>query len=325
MKKNLLLLLAVAVVSAVGCAPWASVRRVPFGQSAMAHQSGRQCRLSSARSFAVVLRNLDVEAILAADPDVLVVDWFAGPNACGEMDARQVERLRARPGDARGDRIVLAWLDIGHPETVRPVFVPDGPGGSCQQSLLIPISPGADGGPSPRPDDPAWKKALCEGPDSAIARIAALGFDGVYLTGISSGIAALVPDQTAAMKLGTLFKSVVDTARGRDPDFLVVPADPVVLLGDSLLEVVSGVAFHDAIFRDGYVRQTGELVPVLDGLNVVRAAGVPVLSVEFIDDAIQESHFAAICRDLGYLCCSSVREFNHMDPMIQAGNGSGCR
>lgn len=326
MKTRICLTLAVVTLSAIGCGPWGSVRRVDFGPWATnPHHSARQCRLGSARSFAVVLKNLDIDAILNADPDVLVVDWFGGSNPCGELDARQLERLRARPDGSRGDRIVLAWIDIGRPEAVRPVFRPVTSDGSCQPAVLIPTSSGVEGGAALRPDDPAWKAALCEGRESVVSRVLDLGFDGIYLTGMSAGIAALVPDQTAAMKMGALFDSVVESARSADPDFMVVAADPVVLAGGGFTEKISGVAFHDQLFSRGYVRPADELIPVLERLNALRAAGVPVLSVEFIDDAIQESHYAAICRDFGFLCCSSVREFNHLEPLVHAGNGAGCQ
>ncbi len=313
------------LLSASGCAPWESVARVPFGSAARHLDPVPACRLASARSFAIVLRNLDIDAVLAADPDVLVIDWVTGHNACGELDAGQVALLRSRPGHPRGDRLILARVDIGRPDAWRVVSQPPAPDGSCVPSVMLPVKAGSGMENAPAPDDPAWRSALCDGPESVVGRISALGFDGIYVEGLVSGVAALQPDQAASIKMGGVFRAVAAAARERAPGMVVVAAEPGGHLeSPGFLDAVTAVAFHGAMFRDGYVLPTADLAPVLARLNAVRAAGVPVIAVEFIDDAVQESHFLTICRRYGYLCYSGVPDFNHLEPLIDAGNGVAC-
>ncbi|HNZ02691.1 MAG TPA: hypothetical protein PKK50_00970 [Myxococcota bacterium] len=309
-------------LSVVACSPWSSVTRTELEPATAARSS---CRLAAARSFAVLYSRLSVQQVIAADPDVIVIDWMSGSNQCGEMDAAQVESLRSRPGDPRGDRIVLAHLDIGRTQPVRPVFSADAADGSCVPAVFIPTSVAAPEGSVPRVDSADWAAFLAGGVNSAVERIAGLGFDGIYVDGIDAGIASLLPDQTAAIKMSGLLRHVAGRGREISPGFLVVVVNPVgIEKGNELVGVVDGVAVHQAMFAGGYVKPAAELTGILASLNAFRAAGLPVLSVEFIDDGIQLSHYQTICNSMGYLCYPGVPAMNMLNRPFNAGNGGTC-
>lgn len=318
---------AVVFLTVIACTPWSSVQRTPLVSGSDGSRSGgAACRLASAKTFAVVYSNWDFESVAALDPDVLVIDWKAGRNACGELDQDQVRRLRARPGNPSGDRLVLARLNIGRPEPYRVVFQAPAPDGTCVPAVMIPTAPSLGEGVAPGVADQEWGAAIAGGPDSAVARIIQLGFEGIYVDGTGAGIAALQPDQAAALKIGGLVRAVAGYARSLAPETLFVVVNPVgIAQSPGFANLVSGVAFHGSMFRDGYVLPSVELVPVLDGFNLLKVAGVPVLSVEFIDDGIQDSHYRRICTDMGYLCYPGVADLNHLEPLLSAGNGGHCR
>jgi len=191
--------------------------------------------------------------------------------------------------------------------------------------VMIPTAPGRPEGTPLAFGDDAWYSAVVEADDSALNRILRLGFDGVYLDDIDVAMAASAGDATAPERMVDFIASIRQQVREFSPNFLVVVKDPQSLMGvQQLFSVISGAAFHGAMFSGGYVRPQADLVPVLDMFNRLKAAGKAVLAVEFIQDDIQKAHLATVCSTLGYLCYSGVEYLNHLEQLTWAGNGGAC-
>lgn len=323
-------------VAVTACAPWSSVVPVQLGDSAAGDAS--RCRLAQARTSMIVLKNRKLDDVRLMDPDVLVVDFQYGDNPCGELDPGQVRAMKQRPGDDRGDRTVLAYLDIGHAENYRIVWMPDEearenarPGTNkedktCVNSVMARVDRDVDD-ETPVPfNSPAWRETLAGGPGSYLSRIMDLGFDGVLLDGIATvRDESFNPRPEMAADMTALVRYIAKFAKERDGDFIVVVSDATAIDGgDGVRDVISGVMFKNRVMYEGYVRPESELKPLLEELNGFRSAGIPVMSVEYIIDAFQQTHYQNICTKMGYLCFITEPALNVPGLLVSAGNGATC-
>ena len=175
--------------------------------------------------------------------------------------------------------------------------------------------------------DPEWRSVLAGKPDSYLSRIQSQGFDGVFLDTVDTAEVYLEEEMTdAPAKMLDLVKFITETARAADPDFLVVAQNPYVILDlEGAMQVISGVSAENVLFENGSIRSASDLVPVLENLNKVKAAGHSVISIEYITDPIQKGLYEGLCAAMGYLCYPGVRALNHLEPLMFAGNGAVCQ
>jgi cysteinyl-tRNA synthetase len=346
MKNAFRLVLLVSVLSWLvavpGCTPWKSVSRTDYDWSGEHGGAGNaQCQLSAARSLAVVLQDVDFDELRRQDPDVIVIDYSKSGGSSGELTAEDVKALKERPGV---DRIVLAYMSIGEAESYR-YYWPAAPEqeegqeeGQAQEQkaqkdptsmpgYIVKINPDWAENYRVKYWDPEWRSVLAGKSDSYLSRILSQGFDGVFLDTVDTAEVYLEEEMADAPALMLdLVKFITETARASDPDFLVVAQNPYVILElDGATQAISGVSAENVLFDNGSIRSASDLVPVLENLNKVKAAGRSVISIEYITDPIQLSLYEGLCTAMGYLCYPGVRALNHLEPLMFAGNGAVCQ
>lgn len=325
MNERLIPVVILVMASVSACTPWRAVKPTDWVRSA-ADKDDSRCKLASASTSVISIKNFDDAEYAFQDPDVAVVDFIGGDNECRDVSALQMERFRAREDKSKPARIVLAWLNIGRAENLRINWFPDTAEGKCTPSVMSKIDLELADDSSIDFTHPGWRVALAEGDTSYIRRIVDLGFDGVVLGGIEAvrgedGL--VVPEKVQAMF--DLVKAVAGAAREKDPDFMVVPTDPTVFFQiEGSMDVITGVLTTDYIMQEGYFKPEPELTPVLETLNAFREAGIPILSAEFIIDPIQQTLYQNLCARMGYLCFITNQDFSGPGLVVSAGNRGAC-
>ncbi|MBS0264992.1 MAG: endo alpha-1,4 polygalactosaminidase [Planctomycetes bacterium] len=227
-------------------------------------QHDRQSRLAEARTWMYQIDGLDapgaVEALAASKYPLLVVESGINDRDAGKEEARgMVDRLRRLPDGH--PRLVVAYLDVGQAETYRAYWGKDwrGPrsGKPGHPEFLLAADPdGWDGSYQVAYWDKRWQ-AIWLGPDGVVARLAALGYDGIYLDWIdaytepSVVAAAKRAGLNPAAEMITFVQSLREAGRRICPDFLVIAQNGAGLIDADparYIKAIDAVAFEDTWF-----------------------------------------------------------------------------
>ena len=299
--------LAAAVLSIL------SIAANPFSAVA-ADQSAakRSSMLSGVKSWHYQLQRADVDQLAASPADLLVIDFGIGwPQR--PLQRTEVARLKAKPGGER--RIVLAYLSIGEAEEYRfywqaawnekrPAFLV-GENCSWPRNHLVRFWH----------DD--WKAVVMTGRDSYLQRIQDAGFDGVYLDLVAAyePLQNERPDARAAMI--SFVSELAATARRLQPGFLVVPQNADELLGDAKYrQAIDGIGRESLVFRAEKGRRPPEKVRAsVERLLVLRAAGKPVLVVEYVDTREHAAAAREIAAQHRFVPLIATRALDGRDPL----------
>lgn len=281
----------------------------PAGR-ASAESEGRVGRLKRARTWMYQLQDLDegaVAALAASEYPLLVVE--PGQNLKEDpRDARRlVERLRRTPSG--GDRLVLAYVDIGQAESYRNYWAADwkapGAGRPGRPDFLLAIDP--DGWKENYPVA-YWRKSwqdLWLEERGIVKTLARAGFDGIYLDWVEAyddehveGAAAR-EHRDAAKEMIDFVAALRSAGRSVTPDLLVVAQNAPYLLDadpDRYAAVVDALAVEDTWFHgagdaswddpragDLHERHEGEWSTEarLEQYRKYSTRGLPVFSVDY--------------------------------------------
>jgi cysteinyl-tRNA synthetase len=172
---------------------------------------------------------------------------------------RLLDRLR-RLQDGR-PRLVLAYLDIGQAETYRAYWAKDwkAPGGGKpgQPDFLLAIDPdGWDGSYQVAFWDQRWQ-IIWLGDGGVVPRLAAQGYDGIYLDWVGAyddpavAKAAKQAGLDPAAEMITFVRRLGDAGRRISPDFLVIAQNAAELIDANsagYTNAIDAVAFEDTWF-----------------------------------------------------------------------------
>ncbi len=272
--------------------------------------------LSPVSSWAYVLQGQDgaplpVEALASARVDVLVID----PESHGEpLTPAQVARLK------QGGKRVLAYVSVGEAERYRAYWrkVWD----KKAPPWLGPGNPDWPGNYKVRYWLPAWQKLMRQ----RLAGVVAAGFDGAYLDIIDGyefwGPGGDKPERkSAAADMVDFVLALAADARKRRPGFLVVPQNGALILEDApeakaaaYLAAVDGIGAEDTFFY-GDAEMDNPWRPQLDVLAQLarfRAAGKPVLAVDYLSKPESARRFVAAAREKGFVPYVGVRALDRL-------------
>jgi cysteinyl-tRNA synthetase len=277
-----------------------------------------EARLRAARRFAIVLQDVAPEAVDAADPDVLVVDYSRDGGAAGELSPADVDRLRRRAG---APRLVLAYVSIGEAERWR--FYWDGAARGGKAAFVEGRNPQWPGDFRVRFWDPAWREVLAGGPGSYVDRVAGQGFDGVFLDTVD--VVEVWEDRgrrDAPQRMGELIRAIADAARARSPAFLVVASNPFRVLDEpGVVEALSGVLEEGNLLRGERLAPGPSREAILGDLRRLRARGKAVLAVEYPRSAAGRTRFAELCADEGFPGYAGPKELDRIGTIVEPGRG----
>lgn len=255
--------------------------------------------------------------------------------------AAAVARLKASPaGDGRHRKLVLAYIDIGQAESWRWYWSwsKDWPPGTPRPSdwpswILSPDPDGWSGNFVVAFWDPEWQRIVIHGREtspgserdfeSVLDEVIRDGFDGVYLDWVAAyddeavRAAAARDGIDPARAMADFVAAIRAYGEARRPGFLVIQQNAASLIEDAprIAGLVDAIAQEetwyggeaDCAWDDpaGYDRRqdpevTAELLRLLD---LYRAAGKPVLTVDYALEHADEVYAAAAAR--GFIpCCS---------------------
>ena len=227
-----------------------------------------------------------IAELAASGRDLIILDRAFQVGDGGAWSPADLERIRAA---APGRRIV-AYFSIGEAESYRHYWQPDWTIG--KPSFLLEENPNWQGNYVVKYWDRNWQALVLADLDVILAQ----GFDGVYLD-IIDGFSNFErrPDgsyhdnrvnprtkRSYRRDMAIFVARIAAHARRYNPDFLVIPQNGAQLLAfDKYVKLISAIGIED-LLTQGDAPQTDEhFLYINDYLNKLRAAGKPVLLVEY--------------------------------------------
>ena len=316
----------VVLAALAGGSAWLLDASIEPGDEFAAAPTAGKAGLATVRSWGYQLQRLDIGKAAAARHDLIVVDESLDGAALSEQGPKALARLKRKPDGNR--RIVLSYLSIGEAEDYRPYWrsawvAPAGPitgstglknlatigstaarahvrlaAAPAEGRLLAPTAAAPSwlglensewrGNYRVRYWHPDWQALIYGTPAAAIDRIAAAGFDGVYLD--RADVYALWGGEQATAKpdMVEFIVGLAAYARQLKPGFVVIMQNAEELLADKRLRgAIDGVAKEDLLFgitAEGQENPVSDIDASLRYLKLARGDGLPVLVVEYLTD-----------------------------------------
>jgi len=252
--------------------------------SAALRASAHAHMLSNVRSWAYQLQAVDIETLAKSACDLVVIDYSRDGSDREAFTAEQISAIRKKPDGS--DRIVLSYLSIGEAEDYRFYW-------DKGWTIRPPRWLGAENAEWPGNFavnywDPDWQKLIFGQPSSFLDRIAAAGFDGVYLDKVDAfygkNIALGLTERMGAM--AAFVHTLADYARGQRPGFAIVAQNGEELLSlPAFADTLDGFAKEDLLYgiEGDEIRNADADVEVSHELIAgVLNSGRPVLVAEYL-------------------------------------------
>lgn len=235
----------------------------------------------------VSLTQVNIERLASDAADLLVVGDVISPDG-SQLSSSDVVALQDRPSARR--RIVLAHINLAA-VSVRDVFWDPVWSIARPGWFDAPLCDAVQSYPVKFWNDD-WKKIIVSGPGSEIDRITALGFNGVYLTGLDRVDDVEGAHPPAKRNMIRLITELAAKARSKRPGFIVmVEAQPAFLADAELRGAIDGTALHGALYgTDGRERRRApEIAQAYEALRPLQYDGKTVFAVEIVtNDAFIE-------------------------------------
>jgi cysteinyl-tRNA synthetase len=252
----------------------------------------------NAKSWGYQLQDIDVGKLARSTYDVLVIDVGDGSSRLARAD---IARLKRKPDGTR--RLVVVYLNVGEAEDYRSYW-------RKEWETRPPDWLGAEncrwkGDHRVQHWRAEWREILYRGRGSALARLLALGVDGVWLDRVDIFYHWLPRRWQAAREMVELVRELAAAGRAINPELLVVPQNGEELLSDpGYREVIDGIGKEDLLYGDrgNDVANAPERVARAErNLAPARAARLPVLAVEYAREPANRGDAARRLAERGHL------------------------
>lgn len=273
----------------------------------------RRGLLSEVESWHYQLQRVDVDQLTSTRADLIVIDYAAG-RPQQPLKRADVARLKHKPTGGR--RVVLAYLSVGEAEEYR--FYWRAEWKQTRPSWLVGENCNWPRNHLVRFWANDWKAIIMSGADSYLARIQDAGFDGVYLDLIDAYEPLQRERGDARAQMIGFVSELAGTARRREPGFLVFPQNADELLVDrDYRNVIDGIGRESLLFREGQGRRSPEKVRArVERLRLLRAAGKPVLVVEYVGTAEDAATAREGSIQHGFVPVIATRALDGRDPLM---------
>ncbi|MCB1743460.1 MAG: endo alpha-1,4 polygalactosaminidase [Gammaproteobacteria bacterium] len=253
--------------------------------------------MSYPQSFGYVLqadavstsRTQAVSLLAASGRALLILDRSYSAGVAGAWSRVELERIRAgMPG-----RRVVAYFSIGEAERYRDYWGPEWNIG--RPGFVLEENPNWPGNYLVEYWHPDWQSIVL----SDLEKIVEQGFDGVYLD-IVDGFSNFERDpdgsyhddrvnpatgQSFRRDMVDLVAAIARHARAQVPDFWVIPQNGSQLLAfDDHVQTIDAIGVEDLYTRGDELQPVEHFAYVNGFLDRLRAAGKPVLLVEYAED-----------------------------------------
>lgn len=275
-------------------------------------------RLAAAASWHYQLQSLDLDKLAASDADLMVIDFSQSQGEGRPMrplTAGDVTRLKRKPDGT--PRVVLSYLSIGEAEEYR--FYWNAAWKNEQPQWLI-----AENCRWPRNHlvrfwDDAWKDIMIRGDGSYLARIAAAGFDGVYLDRIDVYDDIKDRHPEARDRMIAFVEELAREARRRHPHFLVVAQNAEDLLDTARYRaVLDGLAKEDLLYGlggTGTRNGSDDIAWSRTRIDALKKAGKPVFAAEYLNRGELIASARQELARIGYVPAFPPRALDGADPL----------
>lgn len=315
-------------------------------------RTARGKRLSGVTSWGYQLQNTDPADIAASPFDLVVIDYARQGVDEGRFTPAEVKAMQNKPDGRR--RIVLAYLSVGeaedyrfywrpnwvepaplkHPAATEPAGGPAGVTGSAADGrpdaavatvnvprLMAPSWLGREneswaGNYLVRYWYDGWQEILFHDERSYLSRILDAGFDGVYLDRVDAFYAIDADGGFAQDRMTELVIELAQIARRRKPGFIVVPQNGEELLRQPrYVSAIDGIAKEDLLFdKTGAPHAADRVERTASDLGIALKAGLPVLVVEYVDQAAKADAASAALTARGMLPLVATRALDRLLP-----------
>jgi cysteinyl-tRNA synthetase len=225
-------------------------------------------------------QNIDLGAVARSDLDLIVLDPIVEGN---RLQIAADSPLRRKPGGGR--RLVLAYLSVGEAESYRPYW--QAAWRTAPPPWLGPENPSWPGSFAVRYWDPTWRDLLL-GPDGALDRLIAAGFDGVFLDRVDAYGDWPGEGVRAQRAMIALVQAIAERLRARTPKGLILSQNAEPLLAEeSFRQAIDAVSKESLLYNLRGPNQPNTQDDVawsLHYLKQAQAAGLPVFAIEYLDD-----------------------------------------
>jgi cysteinyl-tRNA synthetase, unknown class len=225
-------------------------------------------------------QKIDLAAVARSDLDLIVLDPIVeGQRLRVDADSP----LRRKPDGSR--RLVVGYLSVGEAESYRPYW--QAAWRDAPPPWLGPENPRWPGSFAVRYWHPTWQDMLL-GAGGAVDGLIAAGFDGVFLDRVDAYGDWPGTGQQAQRAMITLVGRIAERLRARTPKGLVLSQNAEPLLSDAaFLAAIDAVSKESLLYnlRGPNLPNTPDDVAwSLGYLEKARAAGLPILAIEYLDD-----------------------------------------
>lgn len=288
----------------------AAVMSIATSRVAFAEVTPRE-RLERARTWGYQLQNVTAAALAKHDFDVLVVDAGDGAGAWG-LSQREVARLKRKRDGTR--RLVLAYMNIGEAEDYRYYWKP----GWAKQppDWMGSANCRWKGDHRVRHWAAEWQAILFGTRSSYFGRLMEIGYDGVYLDRVDIYTHWQPARTTAFAEMVDLVARLSQWAKARRPGFLVLPQNGEALLQDDrYLAAIDGLGKEDMLYGDNgndVANDPARIERAERHIARARAAGLPVLAIEYARQRENIEHARTRLAALGYVAYFGPRSLAYI-------------
>ncbi len=300
----------------------AAVAAVALASPASTVQAG-PLQLNKVRNWAYQLQNIDPLQIQDSPFDLVVVDYGFSKDSAATYPREVIDLMRTKPDGGR--RFVFAYLSIGEAERYRYYW---------DDNWYAKLPEWIDTENTDWPGNflvkfwhPEWRALIYGSPRAYLDRIVDAGFDGVYLDGIDKFEQWTSRRPSAAADMVTLIAELGAYARGKRSGFLVIPQNGDKLIRDPrLLRAIDGISREDLLYGELALGERNAITSIAEAvarLQIVQAAGKPVLVVEYPRGIELSSSIMDEIEKFGFVGYVTNRELNHLTaPLIGTADQS---
>jgi len=249
---------------------------------------------NSVNDFVYQLQGIDLTAIGDTKIDLVIIDYSADGSESGRFSAKEIDALK---NNAKGSKLVLAYMSIGEAENYRWYWDKkwdtdnDGIPDSGAPSWLEQSNPDWIGNYKVKYWDPEWQSIIYDSATSYLDKIIETGFDGVYLDIIDAyeywgpGGESGQNRETAKQEMVEFVIAISEYAKSKNSNFGIFPQNGAPLGAyKDYLNAVTGIGQEDIYYGyDGDGQKTPKnIIKELEGyLDVFKNAGKLVLTINY--------------------------------------------
>jgi cysteinyl-tRNA synthetase len=248
-------------------------------------RDGARERLARVKRWGCQYQNIDVDELAQSDLDLVVIDPILDGGTGRRAGSMDLGVLKAKPDGGR--RLVLAYLSVGAAEEYRPYWKTEW--SEAPPEWLGPADPQWPRSHSVKYWHAEWQSIVL----AELERIVEAGFDGVFLDRVDAyhdwRAYDFKQEKGAAMPLMARFVAkLAEAGRRRRADLLLIGQNAEPLLKDPIylgaIDGVSKESLSTGLNGPGAPNSPDQTAWSLAYLKPVRAAGMKVLTIEYLDD-----------------------------------------